>query len=246
MKTYKWYWIVMVVMIPIGAQAAEYTLVRGSRFSLCRDLERSLNSFTHPPPMTCGIHFGPTAPKLKLPEWKLIDINRNMDLFKEAFIAEYMNYHGHVSKSDLNKKWETYSSTLPRTGPSRAPKLWIASFDIDHTGDAETVIRLVNDGCEPFENLDSYWSPDPSINVLVDNGRNLDDRYRQLDGYTADPFFYEGRIYLMKWYSGTDYVPGSGAAVGNVGRSDIVNPFLTRGGFGISKALCKLRYFDKE
>lgn len=218
--------------------AAEYKLIKGRQFELCRTLEQNLNSFKDQPPMVCERKFNPRFKDFSVPKWEPLDPKANMDLleqiYKEKILIGWGVPRERVDTAWLHQAWEKRKPEVEQKIANRQLSLSKARFDLAHKGEQVTVLKLVDDGCDPVKQFAFVNQPDPTFHVFDENTGKVDPRYRDTVNFTADAFFYQGRIRLATW-SGNPNLKGP--------ELDVYETFWTLDEFGIKlHPVCTYRY----
>lgn len=196
------YWLPVVLVFalasPVAVFAAQYDLVRGKQFSLCRALVQSFNEFKDQPPMVCRRKLS-TKHKtlLRMPPWKELDPEHNWPLVMAARKA-FDTRRGGLSAEQLQAQLAQYESEARERARTGNLHLYEASFDLARSGESVRVV-MVDDFCNP-EDLKQFLAG-PALAVLREKSLEPDARYRRIQGLRADIVLFEGLPYLASWNS---------------------------------------------
>jgi hypothetical protein len=190
--------VLLALLLPVAANAAEYKLAFGSRYALCRDLQRNLITFNNAAPMVCGIRFRSRFKKFRLPDWQAMKVRENLALLKEAYIIQNLHRGGYTPEKSA-KEWNKNEPRLLKRIESGKVHLSRARFDFDNDGDPETVVKLSDQGCNPANASDFFLPVDPTLFVLSSREHKLDPTYAKMGSFVANAFFYEGRTFIARW-----------------------------------------------
>lgn len=180
------------------AQAAEYQLVEGDQYELCRDLERNLNTFKDEPPMVCGIRLNPEFEDFRVPAWEPMRAKDHVGLLKQMYWAKYSGLGGYTPEI-IAEEWRKYLPELKQKIERGQVQIAKGHFDIEHDSDKESVVRLRDDGCDAVKYLMAFSPPDPNLFVLSTDGDVLYSGYDRMSRNSSDTFLYKGRTYLSSW-----------------------------------------------
>lgn len=214
--------VITFMFFSASVYAAEYKLVRGQQYELCREFEKNLNSFKNEPPMVCERKLNPEFKNFWKPKWKDVDSQNNMGIINR--FSEYKYQKNKYEKTYL-KNWEKILTNIDEGVVS----LQIAFFDLDFDGRDEPVYKLKPFRCDPA--VEYYVAPIPYLFVMNKNNKILNTKYRRIFRSTYDPFFYKGRIYLSESYGLPKH------------HINIYEPFNTLGELGVqNKPICRYNY----
>jgi hypothetical protein len=120
-----------------------YTLVPRARgqFAMCLELEKNLNEFCGEQPMVCALKISPRYPKLTLPKWTALDVERNMDLIERLVRGSLLHTVKHSPRaSDYN--WAMLRDRIAKYAPAGQASLSRARIDLANGGAREVIYRV--------------------------------------------------------------------------------------------------------
>lgn len=217
--------------------AAEYRLIKGRDFELCRALEQNLNVFKDDPPMVCERKFDARFKDFRVPNWEPLDAKENRDLLEQIYKAQFsLAVTKDSDKKFAEEKWLKFKPELEKKLGEGRVFLSKSRFDLAHNGEHVTVLKLVDNGCDPVKHIRFVNQPDPTLHVFVDDTTELDPRYARTARFMAEPFFYQGRVHLSEWNGLPNTEPP---------QLNVYETFWTRGHFGLPiYPICTYRYMN--
>jgi hypothetical protein len=199
---------------------------------MCLELEKNLNEFCGEQPMVCALKISPRYPKLTLPKWTALDVERNMDLIERLVRGSLLHTVKHSPRaSDYN--WAMLRDRIAKYAPAGQASLSRARIDLANGGAREVIYR-VDTGLCPDLNFGTAAN-DPEWKEIIANLKS-DERHIKTDPLVfserhaqildnpewralaesgsepfeaayeltdvADIFYYEGRAFKFEWDSG--------------------------------------------
>jgi hypothetical protein len=205
------------------AYGAEYKLVKGSQFKMCKMYGENLNSFAEDGPMVCEVSINQKIKDLSMPEWTLVNsskYNNILLILKRAFEDKGLSFY-----------W-----------PSYPIEIYSAKFDIGHDGKNETVLKLVKKDCSAKHQGRHVMPISSFLYILAKDSEKLNPDYSRLVGERSeDVILYQNRAFLTNW---------SGAVMPEIEKNNrlvgyiyVYETFMVRGKFGMgNKPICKYEY----
>jgi hypothetical protein len=197
----------LLLLASLPAQAVRYELKEGEQYDLCRDYVKALNAADKELPMACERHFPPEFEKFSKPEWEPMDPQAQpMRLYRQML---YLKLDMELTGDE--RDWRLYKEKrLDPALEKGVVQLAKSRFDIDNTGDKETVIRFARTPCKenrewfrknPYQSTYEYY-------VINDKTGNLDPDYPISYFGKQGIFYYEGRIFRDE-FDGMSIEPNS-------------------------------------
>lgn len=124
----------IVFLLPVYVLAGEYVLVKAEGIEVCEAYKRNLNSFNvhNQYVMACERKLNPQFTDFKKPEWRKMDLRKNIELLKkiELFLGNY------VVTSDNVEGWEEYIESRIK---EEYISIDLCQIDINNDGKKESV-----------------------------------------------------------------------------------------------------------
>jgi hypothetical protein len=198
----------------VVAVAAEprYRLINGKGYSVCEAFLKNLNAFpASEPPMVCDVKVHPTHSEFSLPDWKAMDIQRNLKIVYAAE-SQMPTLNGRSGIPPLPyDEWVKAFQERIRTGKA-TPLLRRAVLTLNSRG-PETVIayRPVTSACVSAVALYNGAAPDDYMFVLRTGSEPLVERVNLMNTslvmFKKRPYFFtSGSQDLKTWGIDLRYV----------------------------------------
>jgi hypothetical protein len=197
--------ILLFILLPNGALAGKYELVKGKGVEVCEAYNKNLNSFRDlPHPLSCERKINPDISGFEKPQWKFVNGLENIKLVNQidALLNPARPSGEEIRLRELKKAVEQHGILLEQ-----------ADVDINNDGASEAIVKYQAGGCQmgnyygtPLIALDNerMVDMDKTDNLIQNVGRSEKYIFGRWEYAMYDVFVYKGKTYFDKWSDDVD------------------------------------------
>jgi hypothetical protein len=192
------------------SRAAEFRLVKGKQYELCRQLGENLKLFPElriNPQLRinqCEIPFDPRFSDFREIRWESLDPGRHMDVIREINMKKHDRAAllrrwkwGPEDEAREAALWERLKPEVEAMIAAGEVGLGRTRMDLNHDGKLDTVYRYGRFRCDvryPEPHQSFAWT----YSVLQRDDPDLNWALRGRAGFPYFAFYFEGRVYLAR------------------------------------------------
>lgn len=205
--------IALSTLLPQAGRAAEFKLVEGGQFELCRRYAENLALFSKLPRWPCEIPLDRRFSEFREVPWEALDPGEHLDVVEEIvkrlldrkiLLFDHFIFGNEIKAEDRareNQIWQRARPEIMAKIEAGEVGLGRARIDLNHDGAADTVYRFGRSRCEapyPEPHRSFYWT----YHVLERDEPFLSAEMRLHAQDPYDAFYHRGRIYFARPVSG--------------------------------------------
>jgi len=191
-KHYRALLVMLSSMIGTTALAGQYRLLMGRGTDVCDAYRSELQSRNDPVPMACERQHDPKVKDFSSPPWRRLDIERNIDLFRQAW-ATLQKFNDAPQGTKLSE--ETIRATAAKLTPQPGDEIYTVQLDLLGNGRTEKLLALRKDSCGPDQAPGMHQT---SLFALDSSGKHIDENVPDIwnSYYNATLELYKGHVYI--------------------------------------------------